>query len=358
MPEIHDRRRSRVVARLRADIPDADALMVTGLANIRYLTGFTGSNAVLIITPGDVLLGTDARYAVQVGEQCPDLSTLLDRSTLAAMASQWSGRGLLAIEADHLSVADLRVLELSDVGPLVETTGLVETERVTKDAVELDAIERACRISDEALAATLPRIHAGATERDIARWLEAEMFAHGADGLAFDTIVGAGPNSAKPHHEPTARPVEEGEMLLIDFGASVDGYHSDQTRTFTVGPAQEWQREIHAVVLAAQTAGRVAASDGAGLCDVDWAARQVISEAGFGEFFGHGLGHGVGLEIHEAPYFSARATGMLHAGSSVTIEPGIYLPDRGGVRIEDTIWVGEGPSRPLTTSQRDLVALG
>ncbi len=358
MPDVHASRRARVRDRLRAEHPTADGLLVTGLANVRYLTGFTGSHAVLLLAPDGALLGTDARYELQTGEQCPDLPVLLDRSTLAAVAQHWAARGPLGVEAEHLSVGDLRALERSDVGTIVETSALVEAERMVKDEDERDAIAQACRISDEALDATLPRIRAGVTERDVARWLEAAMFALGADEISFATIVAAGPHSAKPHHEPTDRPVEQGDLLLIDFGACVRGYHADQTRTFTLGAAAAWQQEIHAVVEQAQAAARAVSTAGAALSGVDSAAREIIADAGYGEFFGHGLGHGVGLEIHEAPFMSTRAAGMLPAGSSVTIEPGIYLPGRGGVRIEDTIWVSEGPSRPLTTSRRDLVALG
>jgi len=358
VPEVHERRRSLVLDRLRAEAPEAGALLVTSLVNVRYLSGFTGSNGVLLLGVDRTLLGTDGRYTVQAGEQCADLPIVLDRITLPAVIARWEGGAPLAIEADHLNVAGLRSLEALGAAPLIETSGVVESVRMHKDAAELDAIERACAISDAALQSILPRVHVGVSERDIARWLESEMFAHGADELSFDTIVAGGPHSAKPHHEPTSRPLEAGDLLLIDFGAAVDGYHADETRTFIIGEAAEWQREIHAVVARAQEAGRGAATAGADLRAVDSAARDVITEAGYGDYFDHGLGHGVGLQIHEAPFFSARAKGMLPAGSPVTIEPGIYLPGRGGVRIEDTVVVGEGPSRPLTTSQRDLVALG
>lgn len=360
MPEIHERRRAQAWAQAQSDCPEATALLVTSLANIRYLTGFTGSNAVLLLEADSALLGTDGRYAVQASEQCPDLAVHLDRVTATSLARAWSagGGGVLAVESAHLRVSDLRALEevLGDTPR--ETSGIVEAGRMRKDAAEIALIERACSVSDAALQATLPRIRAGVTEREIARWLEAEMFAQGADGISFETIVASGPHAAKPHHEPTSRPVQAGDLLLIDFGGAVQGYHADETRTFVLGPAAEWQSEIHAVVAAAQQAGREAARAGAALLDVDTAARSVIEAAGYGEHFDHGLGHGVGLEIHEAPFVSPRSTGMLPADSPVTIEPGIYLPGRGGVRIEDTISVSEGPSRSLTASPRDLVVLG
>ncbi|MEY4169712.1 MAG: hypothetical protein RLZ94_785 [Actinomycetota bacterium] len=360
MPDVHARRRAQAWKQIDLTCPTATALLVTSLANVRYLTGFTGSNGVLLLQEDAALLGTDGRYTVQASEQCPDLPIHLDRATITSVASAWAeaGGGVLAVESAHLSVSDLRALEGVIGTSLQETSGVVEACRILKDAEEIALIERACEISDAALQAILPRIHAGLTERQIARWLEAEMFDRGADELSFETIVAGGPHSAKPHHEPSDRALEEGDLLLIDFGAAVGGYHADETRTFVVGAPADWQREIHAVVERAQEAGRAAAQSGAALIDVDTAARSVVADAGFGAHFDHGLGHGVGLEIHEAPFFSQRSTGMLPAGSPVTIEPGIYLPGRGGVRIEDTILVGEGPSRSLTASPRDLVVLG
>jgi Xaa-Pro aminopeptidase len=183
------------------------------------------------------------------------------------------------------------------------------------------------------------------------------MVDHGADGRAFETIVAAGANSAVPHHRPTEAVLGRGDFVKIDFGALLGGYHSDMTRTFVLGPPADWQREIFCVVSAAQQAGREALEVGAGLCDVDDAARQVIVGAGYGEHFGHGLGHGVGLQIHEAPGINSAAAGTLRAGSVVTVEPGVYLPDRGGVRIEDTLVVGERGPELLTRFPKDLAIL-
>lgn len=360
MPDIHARRRARAWEEARQACPEATALLVTSLPNVRYLTGFSGSNAVLLLEEDRALLGTDGRYTVQADEQCPDVPVHLDRLTVPAVAGAWlsAGGGLLAVESAHLSVSDLREIERVIGAAPRETVGVVEACRMHKDADEIALIERACAVSDAALQEILPRVSPGVTEREIARWLEAEMFAHGADELSFETIVAGGPHSAKPHHEPTTRPLEPGDFLLIDFGAAVGGYHADETRTFIIGAAADWQREIHAIVAEAQEAGRNAARAGAGLREVDTAARSVVAAAGYEDNFDHGLGHGVGLQIHEAPFFSPRSTGKLPAGSPVTIEPGIYLPGRGGVRIEDTILVSEGPSRSLTASPRDLVALG
>jgi Xaa-Pro aminopeptidase len=338
----------------------ADAFLVTSLANVRYLTGFTGSNAVLLLEPDGALLGTDARYAVEAGDLGEDVRVMLDRQTLPAVVSEWgAGAGTcLAVEAQHLRLGDFRLIESLLDGCLMETIDVVESCRVVKDRDEISHLERACAISDASFQALMPWIRIGMTERDVARRLESDMLAHGADGISFPTIVAAGPHSAKPHHVPSDRPVKAGDLLLIDFGAEVAGYHADVTRTCVLGEPADWQRELHAIVALAQATARAAACAGADLAEVDGAARGVIVDTGYGERFGHGLGHGVGLEIHEAPFLGPRATGRLHAGSPVTIEPGIYLPERGGVRIEDTILVNEGPSRSLSESSRDLVVLG
>jgi Xaa-Pro aminopeptidase len=183
------------------------------------------------------------------------------------------------------------------------------------------------------------------------------MLDHGADGRAFETIVAAGVNSAVPHHRPTENVLGRGDFVKIDFGALVSGYHSDMTRTFVLGAAVNWQREVYELVAAAQQAGREALDVGTQLCEVDGAARRVIADAGYGEYFGHGLGHGVGLQIHEAPGINSAAAGTLRAGSVVTVEPGVYLPDRGGVRIEDTLVVGERGPELLTRFPKDLAIL-
>lgn len=350
-------RRQRAWERVAESAPDA--FLVTSLVNIRYLTGFSGSNAVLLLAGDYALLGTDGRYVVQASQECPGLDLLIDRETLGAVARSCADRfsGPVAVESEHLSLAQFRALD--DVLPDIrETQGVVEGCRIIKDTAEMELIAQACRISDEALADILPTIREGDSERVIARRLEAAMFARGADAISFETIVAVGPNSAIPHHSPTDREIRIGDFLLIDFGAAVGGYHADETRTFVLGQAAEWQRELHALVMAAQESGRAAAVAGTALAHVDAAARDVIDSAGHGSDFGHGLGHGVGLQIHEAPFMSTRATGMLLCGSPVTIEPGVYLPERGGVRIEDTVSVTEGPCIPLTTTERGLLVLG
>jgi Xaa-Pro aminopeptidase len=237
--------------------------------------------------------------------------------------------------------------------------------REIKDAGEVALLRLACEAADAALADLVARggLRPGRTEREVGRELEALMLDHGADGVSFETIVASGSNSAIPHHRPTDAVLADGDFVKIDFGALVGGYHSDMTRTFVLGKAADWQLEIYELVSAAQRAGRVALQAGASLADVDAAARGVIVDAGHGAHFGHGLGHGVGLQIHEAPGINATAAGTLLAGSVVTVEPGVYLPDRGGVRIEDTLVVADTrqahghPPELLTRFPKELAIL-
>ncbi|MEO6822437.1 MAG: aminopeptidase P family protein [Candidatus Nanopelagicales bacterium] len=373
--------------RLREQLGTAglDALLVTYLTNVRYLTGFTGSNGAVLVTADPALdrLGTDFRYLTQSGLQSPDLELVLNRDCAAAMASYAREAGIsrLGFEADRLSVAAYDQLQTDQVGTttssgpgerpdptapagrqdaltLVRTAGLVEALRTVKDADELALLAQACGISDAALAQVCTEVRAGMTERQVARRLDALMLDLGAEAISFDTIVAAGPNSAIPHHSPTDRPIAAGDLLKIDFGALCDGYHADETRTFVVGaePAH-WQREIYDLVAQAQLAGVAALAVGVDVRDVDHAARSIIAAAGHAEHFGHGLGHGVGLDIHEAPTIGYAGTGNLADGTPVTVEPGVYLPGRGGVRIEDTLVVRAGGPESLTTTTRELLVL-
>ena len=230
----------------------------------------------------------------------------------------------------------------------MRAAGTVEALREVKDAGEVALLRLACEAADAALADLVERggLRPGRTEKEVGRDLEALMLDHGADGVSFETIVAAGPNSAIPHHRPTDAVLAAGDFVKIDFGALVCGYHSDMTRTFVLGPAAQWQLDIYELVATAQKAGREALAPGVALRDVDAASRQVIADAGYAENFGHGLGHGVGLQIHEAPGINAAAAGTLLAGAAVTVEPGVYLPDRGGVRIEDTLVVCARAARP------------
>jgi Xaa-Pro aminopeptidase len=359
VPATHDARRLRLLRRVLAD--GADAVLVTRLVNVRYLTGFTGSNAALLLCEGATVLATDGRYTTQAGEQAPDVEVLVDRECAAALVRRagWLGGKRVAFEAHDVTVDTHDTLRGLDGAPDLTPAGrVVEDLRRVKDDEELALLREACAISDRALLETLDGIAPGHTEREVARRLEHEMLELGADGPAFETIVATGPNSAVPHHRPTGREIERGDLLKIDFGARYRGYHADCTRTVVVGsePA-DWQREIYEVVQRAQQAGREALAPGADVQEVDGAARRVVVEAGYGENFPHGLGHGVGLEIHEAPLMGYSATGRLDRRTPVTVEPGVYLPGRGGVRIEDTLVVADGPAELLTTTPKDLRVL-
>jgi Xaa-Pro aminopeptidase len=331
----HSQRRHNLKTVIAAT--ELDAMLVTDLINVRYLSGFTGSNGALLVFADDrePVLATDGRYRTQAAQQAPGLEVVIERACARYLA------GRAADEA-------------------------VEALREVKDAGELALLRLACEAADAALADLVDRggLRPGRTEREVGRELEALMLDHGADAVSFETIVAAGPNSAIPHHRPTDAVLATGDFVKIDFGALVAGYHSDMTRTFVLGKAADWQLEIYQLVADAQRAGREALRPGTGLRDVDAAARQLIADAGYAEQFGHGLGHGVGLQIHEAPGIGATSAGTLLAGSVVTVEPGVYLPGRGGVRIEDTLVVADGTSESaghipelLTRFPKELVIL-
>ncbi len=363
--------------RLRATAAERglDAVLVTELVNVRYLTGFTGSNGALLLrTDGTDVFGTDGRYTTQAGTQVPDVELLVDRATVSALAreavrprSGGSPAGRIGYESHHLTVDGLRVLEsvLTDAaggGTVPELTSVrraVETLRAVKDDDEVDALRRACAVADAALAelAAEGALRPGRTELQVGRELDARMLSMGAEAPSFETIVATGANSAIPHHRPDTTELRPGDLLKLDFGATVDGYHSDMTRTVVLGEAADWQREVYELVAAAQAAGRAALAVGADVVAVDAAARDVIAAAGHAEHFTHGLGHGVGLEIHEAPGIGQLGAGRLAAGMAVTVEPGVYLPGHGGVRIEDTLIVTDDEPELLTLTSKELLVL-
>jgi Xaa-Pro aminopeptidase len=326
-------------------------MLVTDLINVRYLSGFTGSNAALLVFADEVppVLATDGRYRTQAAEQAPDLEVAIQRASGRYLAGRAASAGVrrLGFESHVVTVDGFDALEKeverAGTTELVRAPQMVEALREVKDAGEVALLRLACEAADAALTDLVARggLRAGRTERDVGRELEALMLDHGADGVSFETIVATGANSAIPHHRPTDAVLATGDFVKIDFGALVGGYHSDMTRTFVLGKAADWQREIYQLVSVAQQSGRAALRAGACLADVDAAARGVIVDAGYGDQFGHGLGHGVGLQIHEAPGINATATGTLLADAVVTVEPGVYLPDRGGVRIEDTLVVAD-----------------
>lgn len=344
---------------------ELDALLVTDLVNVRYLSGFTGSNAALLVFADDdarTALATDARYATQAARQAAGVRLEIERACgprLAELAAE-AGVKRLGFESNVVTVDGYdQLTRAAGAVELVRAPGAVEALREVKDDGEKALLRLACEAADAALGDLVERggLRPGRTEREVARDLEALMLDHGADGVSFETIVATGANSAIPHHRPTDAVLATGDFVKIDFGALVAGYHSDMTRTFVLGQAAQWQIEIYELVSAAQRAGREALAAGTACRDVDAAARCVIADAGYAERFGHGLGHGVGLQIHEAPGISAASAATLRAGSTVTVEPGVYLPDRGGVRIEDTLIVGDTTPELLTRFPKDLAVL-
>ncbi len=352
---------------LRAALIDLglDALLVTSLPNIRYLTGFTGSNALLVasVEAHPVLL-TDFRYAAQVGDEVGAFARVRIepaslwaglRETLAGI----SGGPRIGFEAGHLVVADHeRLAALAGRWQFRASSGLVEALREQKDAGELLRIREAVRIAEAALAQTVAEVRPGLTERQVAGMLEHHLRDLGSDAPPFETIVAAGERSALPHARATSRVLGAGELLLIDFGATHEGYCSDITRTFALSSANPEMQDIHDIVREANRVASVSVRAKMGGRDADALARSYIASRGHGAAFGHSLGHGIGLEVHEGPRLAASADALLPAGAVVTIEPGIYRPGWGGVRIEDDVHLSADGPQVLTSFPRDLMVLG
>ena len=351
------------IGRLRdaLDAAGCDALIVTNLTNVRYLTGFTGSAGLLIVTDGGAVLITDGRYETQVVEQvtasgAPVAIEVTTSEQRDVAINAIGARSRIGLESHSVSWAQQRSYATwFSESELVATDLLVEELRATKDAGELARIEAAADIADAALGAVRRRLLDGPTEAEFGLELDFEMRRRGAQGSAFETIIASGPNSAKAHHRPSTRRVAPGDFVIIDFGAIVDGYRSDMTRTMVVGAPTAEQQRVYDAVAGAQAAGVAAVIDGIDAREVDRACRDYITERGWGDRFVHGTGHGVGLDIHEAPWVNTRTTATLHAGHVVTVEPGVYLPDFGGVRVEDTVFVTPSGCRSLTHTGKDPV---
>lgn len=351
------------LARLRAKLDESgvDALLVSQPENRAYLSGFTGSSGWLLVTPAHALIATDFRYYEQVGMECPGYELVKVLTTFAAVLPEMierAGISRLAFESDHVTFADVQ--DWSKAAPAVEwapTKGIGMGLRAVKDAGEIAALKAAIALADEALAAGLAQAHPGMTELELAWLIESYMRTHGAQNVAFDMIVACGPNGARPHARAGHDRLVAGEPIVIDMGARLNGYNSDLTRTVCLGqpndPARFW--EVYNTVLQAQTAAEAAIRAGASGQAVDAVARDLIAEAGYGDYFGHGLGHGVGLVVHEEPRLSRTSLSTLAVGNMVTVEPGIYLPGWGGVRIEDIVLVTEDGAEVLTRSPKSPI---
>ena len=352
-------RMSRLRALLRRS--GLEAFLILDFKNIRYLTGFTGSDGALVVGAGKPALLVDGRYVTQAAEQAPGARVVLYRDKVSGIAEALSAGGVeqVGFEPAVATVELLNSLRRKSKKvrwkPLQRELGAI---RAVKDAGEIKLIRRAIRIAAGALRSTLERIRPGVSERDIAIELEYAMRSMGAEAPSFDTIIASGANSALPHARPGSRKIRPGDFVVIDYGAVWRGYHSDETCTFAVGGAGRRHEKIYGVVKEAHDRALEAVSPGVACRDVDAAARGVIEKAGYGPFFSHGTGHGVGLDVHEAPRLSTLSDAVLEQGMVITIEPGIYLPGFGGVRIEDTVLVEKGGARVLTEFSKELQIIG
>ncbi|HEX3334547.1 MAG TPA: aminopeptidase P family protein [Acidimicrobiales bacterium] len=344
---------------------EIDALVVTTLANVRYLTGFAGSAGVLTVTRNGALLTTDGRYRTQSSEQversgaAPQVEIVIGPVAEQRKAAQElldPSIVRIGLEADNVSWSGQRTwADLLDGDRLVPTSNAVEALRERKDEAEIARMERAAAIADAALFDTLPLMGQGVTEEHFALELDTAMRRHGAESTAFETIVASGENSAKPHHHPGGRRINQGDPVVVDFGATFEGYRSDMTRTFCVDTDPEGElARIFEVVQTSQAAGAAAVRPGISVKEVDDVCRDIIRDAGWAERFEHGTGHGVGLDIHEAPTVSQLGTAILAPGFVVTVEPGVYVPGHGGVRVEDTLVVTADGARALTRFTKDI----
>jgi Xaa-Pro aminopeptidase len=342
--------------RLEAQLAERelDRMLVTDLTNVRYLSGFTGTNGACVCGPDVRLFLTDFRYTERAAAEVEGWDTVtVSNDWLGGIAERLRGR--VGFEDDHMSVRLLEKLsgKLPEGVEMVAAGGRVEELRRVKDDGELAAIEEASKLADEAWRWSVDQGLAGRTEREVAHAAEARIREHGGDP-SFPAIVAAGPNGALPHAEPGEREIGQGELVVFDMGAQLDGYCSDGTRTFATGDPGEEAIAVYEVVREAQQKSLGAIEAGVKGEDVDKVAREVIDAAGHGDRFGHGLGHGVGLEVHEAPRLSLRSDDVLAAGEVVTVEPGIYLPGSLGVRIEDLVVVAEDGLRNLSSLPKEL----
>ncbi len=352
------------LARLRtaiADHEEIELLLVTNLENVRYLTGFTGTNATLVVGDETAALLTDFRYIEQATDQAPGY-TVVDGGSepRAKLIELFDGAAAIGFDDAEMRVKQHAALsdELSEPSKLVPAAGIVERLRAVKDEHEIDAIARASSIADSIYATLSEEGLVGRSERDIAWRIEELAHERGASGLSFPPIVAAGPHGALPHAEPRDAVIEAGVLVVLDLGVIHGGYCSDCTRTFATGPLPDHQREAYELVLEAQLLALEATLVGADCKGVDAVARDAITAGGRGEQFGHSLGHGVGVEVHELPTLSSRSEGALEAGNVVTIEPGVYVEGDFGVRIEDLVVVREDGPRVLTPFTKELLTVG
>ena len=355
-------RRDRL-ARLREKMAaeELGAFIVLDLLSVRWLSGFAGSNGACVVTPSEEILFTDGRYRIQAGEECPGWELRISGEPLAAQIGAFlAERGAVraGFEPDVMTCEQLELIRTAAPETVLEgRKGMVSEMRAVKDLEELELIRRAACITDRAYREIIGHLRPGVSERDVAIELAYVLGKAGAERESFPCIVASGPRSALPHARPTERPLRMGEPVLLDFGGAAEGYAADITRTVFLGePGAELAR-VYGVVLTAQEAALEAIRPGVSGRDVDGVARRVITEAGYGDCFGHGLGHMLGLDVHDGPALSPRSSVVLQEGMVVTVEPGIYLDGVGGVRIEDDVVVTADGCEVLTASPKDLLVL-
>ncbi len=346
--------------RERLERESLDGFLVATQQNRRYLSGFKGSAGTLLVTATQAVLLTDSRYTEQAAQQAPDFEvekTTVDDDSLERAVAR-TGARRLGFEKDHISYTGWEKLRdrLSGV-ELVGLSGAIEELRMLKSPEEIEKISKAQAIADEAFGLLTDKIRIGATELSLAMELEFTMRKLGADRLAFSIIAVSGERSSLPHGVPTNKALAEGDFLTIDFGAAYDGYCSDETRTFVMGRLGKKHEEIYNLVLKAQVAAVEKVGPGIPAKEIDLTGRRIIEEGGYGEYFGHGIGHGVGLDVHERPAVSRKSEDMLAPGMVITVEPGVYIPGFGGVRIEDLVLVTEDGHKVLSTSPKELRVL-
>ncbi len=349
------------IAALQAALAPHEAMLVESAAARRYLTNFASSDGAVVITPHDAVFLTDFRYIEKARATVTACRVEMAAQPMAQIAALLDGCDTLYVEPFCTSLRRHAVLAEALEGVAVSTDDRMQRElialRQRKSPRELAAIRAAQALTDDTFTYILDRIEAGRTEREIMLDMEFYMRRHGSEGVAFDTIVVAGSHSSMPHGVPTDTPVAHGDFVTMDFGAVVDGYRADMTRTVAVGAVTDEMRAVYDTVLTAQTAALAAIRPNAVCRDIDRIARDIIDAAGYDGCFGHGLGHSVGLEIHESPAFNTRCDTPLACGMVMTVEPGIYLDGRFGVRIEDMVVVTDGGCDNLTRSQKELIIL-
>lgn len=338
-----------------------DAFVTSYLPNVRYLTGFTGSNALLVISRTTVYFLTDFRYKDQVRDEVFAEEKIVGRGSLTELAAKkkiFSAFKSIGVEKDHVSIGQLEdVKKYSGKKSLTAVRGLIEEIRSTKDENEIECIKKAVHTTDAVFAKVVPMIKPGVRETDIAAEISYFHKKSGAEKDAFDTIVASGERSALPHGRASSKKIAAGEFVTLDFGCICEGYHSDMTRTVSVGKPNGEMKKIYTIVSAAQKYALDAIAAGKTAKSIDAVARGYIALKGYGQYFGHSLGHGVGLEIHESLRLASTNKELLRYGNVVTVEPGIYLPKKFGVRIEDIVVVNNGGCEILTTSPKDLIVL-